>query len=174
METIHQQIDPIDEVRTLTLDEAQMAVEEIRHRFATYSVNLIACGSYRREERIVHDLDFVVIPKILDVFLHNLRAFADQIISAGDKKVSLIHNHVQFDFLITNKFSIGASILHFTGDKEFNIYCRRVAKSRNWKLNEWGLWQGEKSIGGASELGILETLRLTAFKDPKSRCLGSR
>jgi len=64
--------------------------------------------------------------------------------------------------------SYGAALQCFTGSKEHNVHLRELAVKRKWKLNEWGLFEGDKPIAGAEEGEIYEKLDLP-FIPPELR-----
>jgi DNA polymerase (family 10) len=70
--------------------------------------------------------------------------------------------------------------LYFTGDKDINIMMRRKAWKYGWKLNEYGLWNGqswspnsgpfpeERFVAGRTEEEIFEKLGFV-YLDPEKR-----
>ncbi len=64
--------------------------------------------------------------------------------------------------------SYGAALVYFTGSKAHNIALRGLAIEHEWKLNEYGLFAGNRRIAGATEEGIYEKLGL-AFVPPELR-----
>jgi DNA polymerase (family 10) len=69
---------------------------------------------------------------------------------------------------MTEKASFGAAILYFTGSKEFNVKLRQMAIRKGWKLNEYGIFKGERMLAGATEEEMLGRLGLP-FIDPELR-----
>ena len=49
-------------------------------------------------------------------------------------------------------------MLYFTGDKTHNIWLRKIAIKKGLKLNEYGLFSGDKSIAGKTEKEIYDKL----------------
>jgi DNA polymerase (family 10) len=60
------------------------------------------------------------------------------------------------------KNSFGSALQYFTGNKEHNIELRKIALTKKYRLNEWGLFNsnGEK-IAGTNEEEIYNNLGLT-------------
>jgi DNA polymerase (family 10) len=58
--------------------------------------------------------------------------------------------------------------MYFTGSKAHNIALRALANERGWKLNEYGLFDGERRIAGATEEEVYGKLDL-AFVPPELR-----
>ena len=56
--------------------------------------------------------------------------------------------------------SFGAALQYFTGSKEHNIKLRDIAKKMGMKVNEYGLFKGERKVAGATEEEIYEKLGL--------------
>ena len=52
----------------------------------------------------------------------------------------------------------GAALQYFTGSKEHNIHLREIAKKKGLKISEYGIFRGEKKIGGRLEEDIYKTL----------------
>ena len=62
----------------------------------------------------------------------------------------------------------GSALLYFTGSKEHNIFLRKRAIERGWKLNEYALFEGDKVIASKEEEDIYKALDLPWMK-PKTR-----
>jgi len=56
--------------------------------------------------------------------------------------------------------SFGAALNYFTGSKQHNVRLREIAVKAKLKLNEYGLYRGEKMIAGATEEEIYKKLGL--------------
>ncbi len=120
-------------------------------------------GSLRRWKETIGDIDILVTgrdhKKIVDVFTRYPEA--EQIISAGETKSSiLVQGGIQVDIRIVDKKSYGAALQYFTGSKAHNVKLRGIALSNKWKLNEYGLFEGEKSIAGENEEEVYKKLGL--------------
>jgi len=64
--------------------------------------------------------------------------------------------------------SYGSALQYFTGSKEHNIVVRRIAIGKGLKLNEYGLFKGEKKIAGKTEKEVYQALGLT-YIEPELR-----
>jgi DNA polymerase (family 10) len=58
--------------------------------------------------------------------------------------------------------------LYFTGSKAHNIRLRRLAQEKKWKLNEYGLFDGNRRIAGQTEEEVYQHLNL-AWTPPELR-----
>lgn len=127
-------------------------------------------GSIRRGLETIGDIDLLVSsdPKkradIIDFFtgMDGVR----KVISRGDTKVSVVveQAHRQVDMRIIDEKEWGAALLYFTGSKEHNIHLRQIAKDRDLKINEYGLFEtkGKKRrIAGETEESIYKKLGLS-------------
>jgi DNA polymerase (family 10) len=122
-----------------------------------------AAGSYRRGKDTVGDLDLLAVAKDVDQAMDALSHYegVSQVIARGDTKMSirLLHG-LQVDLRIVPEESFGAALQYFTGSKEHSVVLRGRAKQRGLKINEYGVFRGEKSIAGRTEEEVYATLDL--------------
>ena len=114
--------------------------------------DLVVCGSLRRFEETVGDLDLVCVtsdmPKALNA-LASMDAVAS-VLGHGAKKTSvMLDSGMQVDFRVCERDQIGAMLQYFTGNLHHNVGLREIAARQGLSLNEYGL----KSV----ETGVLET-----------------
>jgi len=128
-------------------------------------------GSFRRGKETVGDIDVLVVtrkPQEVSDALTTL-PFVRDVVVHGEKKLSFnLKNGLRVDVRFVKASEWGATLLYFTGSKEHNIAMRRVAIRKGWKLNEYGLFDGEKVIAGKTEEDIYAKLGLT-YCDPQDR-----
>lgn len=128
-------------------------------------------GSYRREKETVGDIDILLVttaPEEVSDAISKLKIVRD-IAVKGDKKISFdLHNGLRVDVRLVKADQWGAALMYFTGSKEHNIAVRKVAMSKGWKLNEYGLFDGEKIIASKEEVDIYDALGMR-FYEPKER-----
>jgi len=128
-------------------------------------------GSYRREKETVGDIDVLVVtssPKRVSDSVAELSLVRD-VVAHGERKLSFdLKTGLRVDVRFVEADQWGAALLYFTGSKEHNIAMRKVAIRKGWKLNEYGLFDGEKVIASKTEEEIYAALELTYFK-PKER-----
>jgi DNA polymerase (family 10) len=123
----------------------------------------IAAGSLRRKMPTIGDLDIVVKTKypekVIDKFVK--MKFVKKIIGKGKEKATIItKENVQADLRVFTESEFGAGLLYFTGDKEHNIWLRKIAIKKGMKLNEYGLFRGSKRIAGRTEQEIYQSLNV--------------
>jgi len=118
-------------------------------------------GSLRRMKETVGDMDILAFSsqpaEVMDFFtsMENVEA----VIAKGETKSSVrLESGIQVDLRIVPKESFGSALQYFTGSKEHNIEVRRIAVRAGCKLNEYGLFKGEKRIAGETEEGVYRAL----------------
>lgn len=120
-------------------------------------------GSFRRKRETIGDIDLLVASSDPDVVMdalavHDLVATVQQ---RGPTKMSVrLRNGLDLDLRVLDKESYGAGLVYFTGSKAHNIVLRRLAQARDLKINEYGVFQGEKMIAGKTEKQVYATIDL--------------
>ena len=148
---------------------AEEVIEFLRGNVPTDKIS--AGGSIRRMREDIGDIDIVVVSpepaKMRDAFTK--MPFVEQVVLAGETKATVIRKGgVQIDLRIVEPESWGAALQYFTGNKDHNIHLRAMAQDRGWKLNEYGLFEGDRAIAGATEEEIYSALGL-AWIPPEMR-----
>ncbi|MCC7407163.1 MAG: PHP domain-containing protein [Phycisphaeraceae bacterium] len=96
----------------------------------------------------------------------------DAVLAQGPTKSAVRLNadghHLRVDLRLVPPESFGAALLYFTGSKDHNVRLRERAIARHLKLNEYGLFRGEKRIAGRIEQEIFQALDLD-FIPPELR-----
>lgn len=135
-------------------------------------IDEIECaGSFRRRKETVGDLDILVTAeegkKIIDRFV-KFDEIAD-IVSQGETRSTVhLHSGIQVDLRVVPKKSYGAALLYFTGSKEHNIAIRKIAVQKKLKINEYGVFKGNKQIAGKTETDVYRQIGLS-FIEPELR-----
>ncbi|KPJ95520.1 MAG: hypothetical protein AMJ53_02660, partial [Gammaproteobacteria bacterium SG8_11] len=84
-----------------------------------------------------------------------------QVVSQGSTRSTVIlHNHLQVDVRVVEPESFGAALHYFTGSKSHNIAIRRRAQKRGLKINEYGVFKGDKRIAGDTEESVFKSVGL--------------
>ena len=111
-------------------------------------------GSLRRGRETVGDLDLLVTGRDAANIAEHFVEFPGiaTILVKGEDKVSVkLKNEMQVDVRMLDRSAYGAALQYFTGSKEHNVALRDRAKRQGWKLNEYGLFQGEKVLASRTE-----------------------
>jgi DNA polymerase (family 10) len=139
-------------------------------------------GSLRRRAETIGDVDLLVTTgkaesegkqtpeQIIESFTG--APFVERVLAAGGTKGSVIirteTTPVQVDVRVVPQESFGAALQYFTGSKPHNVRLRELAIKAGLKLNEYGLFKGDKMVAGADERDIYKKLGLD-FIDPVLR-----
>ncbi len=123
----------------------------------------IAAGSLRRCRDTVGDLDLLVTAADGAAVCRHFASYPDvrDVLQLGDTKASVVlKSGLQVDLRVVPPASYGAALLYFTGSKAHNIRLRNLALDRGLKLNEYGLFKGDRALAGATEEEVYERLKL--------------
>ncbi len=129
-------------------------------------VRLEPAGSYRRGRETIGDLDFLAVASDPNPAMDRLAAHPEValVLARGETKMSVrLNEGLQVDLRVVPEDSFGAAWQYFTGSKDHNVVLRGMAKDRGLKINEWGVYRGEKKIAGATEEDVYATLDLPCF-----------
>ena len=123
----------------------------------------VLAGSLRRREDTIGDIDILVVAadpkKVINCFT-NLPEAA-RVWGKGETKASIrLKQGIDVDLRVIPEASYGAALLYFTGPKDYNIKLRKIAITKGYKLNEYGLFKGKKSLAGKTEREIYKKLGL--------------
>jgi DNA polymerase (family 10) len=124
---------------------------------------LVVAGSYRRRRETVGDLDVLVAARDAGGVGDRLTKYenvADVLAHGPTRTAVVLRSGIQVDLRVVPARSFGAALLYFTGSKAHNIALRGLANDRGWKLNEYGLFSGKRSIAGATEQQVYGRLGL--------------
>ncbi len=140
-------------------------IREIENRLRTLPEvkRALAAGSVRRMKETIGDADFLIISdnpeKVMDFFV-SMPEVADIMVKGETKTSVRFRTGLDADIRVLKEESFGAALQYFTGSKDHNIALRRIAQDRNWKLSEYGLFQGDSQIAGKTEEEVYHKLGL--------------
>ena len=120
-------------------------------------------GSIRRRKETIGDGDILVVSSQPDLVMDVLVKMPEvvHIHGKGHTKSSVkLNNGMDVDVRVVEEKSFGAALNYFTGSKDHNIVLRRIAQEKNLKLNEYGVYRGEKVLAGVTEEEVYEVLGL--------------
>jgi DNA polymerase (family 10) len=138
---------------------AKRIVEVLRKEAGSKKIEW--AGSLRRMRENIGDIDILTTgsnqEKIVETFTHLPEV--KEILASGETKASIIvEGGVQIDLRVVEEDSYGAALQYFTGSKAHNIHLRGIAKAKGIKVNEYGVFKGEKKIGGREERDVYRAL----------------
>jgi len=170
---ILQSIDDVQKYskRTPLYDALQDAETVIKYMKENKFVKKIEyAGSLRRRQETIGDIDILVctshknnMPKnvktIMDHFVKI--PYIEKILAHGPTKSAIIlESGIQVDLRVLDEKTYGAALHYFTGSKAHNIRIRDMAKKKGLKVSEYGVFKGEKLVGGEKEEDIFKTVGL--------------
>ncbi len=129
-------------------------------------------GSLRRHKETIGDIDILVTVRGSSQGL--MRKFikmpqVQDVLASGEKKSSVrLKMGIQVDLRVFHPKEFPAAMIYFTGSKEHNTALRHIAKEKGYKLNEYGLFKGNKALPCKSEEEIYRALGLH-FIPPEAR-----
>lgn len=152
---------------------AQAEAEGLRSFLASQEgiIRLEVTGSVRRKMETSKDVDIVASTENPVVLGEAFATHADveDVTGQGETKVSVVlKSGMSADLRMVSDDEFPYVLHHFTGSKEHNTQMRQRAKERGWKLNEYGLFDGEKRIECGDEEALFKALDL-AFIPPELR-----
>ncbi|WP_128477839.1 DNA polymerase/3'-5' exonuclease PolX [Halorussus pelagicus] len=139
-------------------------------------------GSLRRWKPTIGDIDVLVGSEdrqaVIDAFTDWTET--DEVIEAGTDKASVRSDGQRVDLRVVDPEEFGSALQYFTGSKEHNIRLRNYAIEREFKINEYGVFDvsevedadagqrvGER-VAGETEEGMYEALGLP-YIEPEMR-----
>jgi len=129
-------------------------------------IRISIAGSIRRRKEVVKDIDLVASarPKrekgVMDFFIG--LPSVQSITAKGDTKSSVVlSSGINADLRIVSDKEFPFALHHFTGSKEHNEALRGRAKKMGLKMNEYGLFKGERLITCKDETEIFKALGLS-------------
>jgi len=157
------------------LEAAEMVVGLLGEQKGVHAIQ--PAGSVRRCAETIGDVDILVAvnkgakgQKIVEAFAG--AEFVREVLASGPTKASVIVETqtvpVQVDVRVVARESFGAAAQYFTGSKQHNVRLREIAIKAGLKLNEYGLFKGERMVAGQYEADIYKKLGLD-YVDPLLR-----
>ena len=132
---------------------------------------IAAAGSFRRRRETVGDLDILISCNKPDRIMKRFLAYegVDRVLASGGTRSSvLLRSGFQVDLRVVLQSSFGAALHYFTGSQAHNVHIRRLGLQQGYKINEYGVFEGENQLGGRSEAEIFKLLGMP-FIEPELR-----
>lgn len=124
---------------------------------------VVVAGSFRRGRETVGDLDLLVTARPRSEVMEKFAAYDEvrDMISSGDTRSSaILKSGIQVDLRLVPEESYGSALQYFTGGKAHNIQVRRLAQERGLKINEYGVFKGDRRVAGDTEESVYGALGL--------------
>jgi DNA polymerase (family 10) len=124
---------------------------------------ILPAGSYRRGKETVGDIDILVTSKKPEVIMNAFVKIpqVERVLSKGPTRSSVIlKNGMQSDLRVVAPESFGSAAHYFTGSKTHNIIIREMAVKLGLKVSEYGVFKGNRRIGGKTEAEVFAAVGL--------------
>jgi len=125
--------------------------------------DVVIAGSFRRMRETVGDIDILVAAEegsgVMDRFT-GYEEVRDVLASGPTRGSVVLKSGIQVDVRVIPRQSWGAALVYFTGSKAHNIAIRRIAQDKGLKLNEYGVFKGDKPIAGVDEISVYKSIGL--------------
>ncbi|MEM0158976.1 MAG: helix-hairpin-helix domain-containing protein, partial [Thermoplasmataceae archaeon] len=120
-------------------------------------------GSVRRMRETIGDLDILAVTsfpeRAVDYFVSMNEVHS--VVVRGDTKITVsLKIGINCDLRIVESSSFGAALQYFTGSKQHNIALRDRSIEKGMKLNEYGLFLGDRIVSSTTEESVYSALGL--------------
>ena len=151
--------------KRISIADARMAAEAIVEDLLEVDevTQAAVAGSCRRRRESCGDLDILATSASADVAMNRLaeNTLVEKVLMRGDTKMRVrLVSGVEMDLRVVPDESYGAAMQYFTGSKEHNVAIRGIAKDLGLKVNEYGVFKGDKQVAGATEEDVYAALDL--------------
>lgn len=150
--------------RHLRTDVAPQAEAFVAYLERNKAVEQLAvAGSFRRGKDTVGDLDVLACARQPRPVVEHFTSYPEvgRITSQGTTRAAVVlKSDLNVDLRIVEPSSFGSALQYFTGSKAHGIQVRRLAQSKNLKLNEYGVFRGSRRIAGRTEASVYRALGL--------------
>lgn len=120
-------------------------------------------GSLRRKKETIGDIDILVVSSAPENVMNAFTQMSNvvKVIEEGVQSSSVrLDSGIQVDMRIMEDKSFGSALQYFTGSKDHSIALREAAIRKGYKLNEYGLFEGDSRIASETEESIYRKLSM--------------
>jgi DNA polymerase (family 10) len=140
-------------------------------RAAPGVAKVVVAGSYRRCQETIGDIDILATAKRGPPVIERFTAYDEvaKIVASGTTRATVaLRSGLQVDLRVVPDESYGSALHYFTGSKAHNIAVRKLGQRRALKINEYGVFRGNKRVGGKTEEEVFRAVGLS-FIPPELR-----
>ncbi len=160
------EIDRLEQIeRRMPLVQAEPIAASLEHwlQAAPGIGQVVIAGSFRRRKETVGDLDIVASaaagPPVIDHFVKH-EDVRDVVLKGTTRSTVTLRMDFNVDLRVVEPECFGSALMYFTGARAHTIALRRRAMERGWKLNEYGLFEGENRLAARTEEEVYAKLGL--------------
>jgi DNA polymerase (family 10) len=145
----------------LALQYAEPLADHLRR--APGVERVVVAGSDRRGKETVGDLDILATASPREPVLERLVGCDEvaSVLSRGSTRATVVlRSGLQVDLRVVAAESYGAALHYFTGSKALNIAIRQLGQQAGLKINEYGVFRGDRRIAGRTEESVYASVGL--------------
>lgn len=144
----------------LALPRAEELVSEIRKLPDVARAEL--AGSLRRGCETIGDVDLLVTSEDSAGALRKISELSsvNRVLALGATRATVLIGDMQVDVRAVAPECFGAALQYFTGSKQHNTHLRLLARQHGLKVNEYGIFRGNKRLGGVEEEDVYQLLHM--------------
>lgn len=146
------------------------------------------CGSLRRKEKMVNDIDLLITSNITVSDIEKIDGVVEMT-AKGTNHIYFIYNTGKFNisfnlFILTNETipwkdvevdswrdCFGSMMMHLTGPSGYNIGLRVIAKKLGYKINQYGIFKKDSKRPlpgtGKNEFSVYHELKVEKYPEGK-------
>lgn len=124
---------------------------------------LSLAGSIRRGKPVIRDIDLLAAARAPQKLMERFLAapgVAETLVAGPTKTSVRLAGGIQVDLRVVSDKQFPFALQYFTGGKEHNVALRQRAQRMGLKINEYGLFRGEKLLPAKDEAAIYARLGL--------------
>jgi DNA polymerase (family 10) len=133
--------------------------------------DIVIAGSYRRRKETVGDLDILITASRGSSLMERFTEYdeVEEIVSKGKTRATVrLRSGLSVDLRVVPQVSYGAALVYFTGSKAHTIAVRTIGVKKGYKINEYGVFEGDKRIASKTEKAVYAAVDLP-FIPPELR-----
>jgi DNA polymerase (family 10) len=95
----------------------------------------------------------------MDIFVNMPEV--EEVLARGPAKAFVrLAGGIDADLLVVPQESWGSALQYFTGSKDHSVELRKIAMASGLRLNEWGVFRGDKQVAGETEEQVYSSIGL--------------
>lgn len=139
------------------LHQGRAFVEYLKKKGGIQKIEV--AGSVRRHKEIVKDIDLLVTAKKPERVHEAFTRYpeVEAVLAHGETKSSVtLKSGLNCDLRTVSEKEFPFALYYFTGSKEHNVALRTLAKKAGYKINEYGLFKGNRFLPCRGEEDIFK------------------